>query len=786
MELDTLPNLCSLAEIESALAWLEQREAQLDSELDELVASRSATEARMTALSTVRPRLSELESQTRQLCTLVDNTADIAESISAKVRELDQEQQLVLEAVSDTQNAFTLQENLSQLQIAMSNNNYEVAANIIYKYLIKDSSALDSPFVKFVQPSTASPRSVLESACAKLLESVTSLFDLSRSSNNTRDISRCVKLFPLLGAEINGLDRYAKFLSNNLVEALQLAANNNSSNPGNVSGNQNEASNITVRKLANLFEMTASVVDSQMSIVERYYGNGKIIRIIQRLEREGEFRGFRIVDNFIDDIKLQRHVDEVQAFENELQRYPTLANSHSVDARAAAVIDPRALVNILQNVASVIQLITGFQRFIKSRALPEIDSLKNNEQRKALLTPAEYEHKHLVENAEKTVVAQTSEIDTDTGLLKDGGLLGKQQNWLTECYLTLERFCIRSAVERAVRMDSQDNDTRISSVVEDVFYVIQRALHRTVQLQNSEVLHQMTQYVGKILQSSLLSHFQTYTSNGYQPDSQEQLKMIFMTVLNNMNVTGNYILKLINDLKSIIRETWLDIDTDHTGANDNSLSALGCRTVDTLESVWKRSQQQLHTASEHFALQAFRPAVRDIFRRAMHGTRYVIGEEEFEQISHANPRVTTIIGGYSQHISNFSEKLTDYNIDYVTVSSAGWLVAEWEYVLKNHFSDMYGGMLLEKEVRAVQGYFLSVVHGDIAKQDVKRIFHRIGIMAQLLSAESEADMLDVYRALYDPQEYGHAGLRHDEGEKTVTASELQMLIKNRSDFDSKK
>jgi COG4 transport protein len=60
--------------------------------------------------------------------------------------------------------------------------------------------------------------------------------------------------------------------------------------------------------LTALFENIARIVETHTSIVDRFYGTGKMVRVIQRLQGECDRQGGIILDSLWDERHIQRKV----------------------------------------------------------------------------------------------------------------------------------------------------------------------------------------------------------------------------------------------------------------------------------------------------------------------------------------------------------------------------------------------------------------------------------------------------------------------------------------------
>lgn len=60
--------------------------------------------------------------------------------------------------------------------------------------------------------------------------------------------------------------------------------------------------------LTRLFENIAVIIDQHQPLVEMHYGKGKMLRVIQRLQEEGDKQGIAILDRFLQTRKLESKV----------------------------------------------------------------------------------------------------------------------------------------------------------------------------------------------------------------------------------------------------------------------------------------------------------------------------------------------------------------------------------------------------------------------------------------------------------------------------------------------
>jgi conserved oligomeric Golgi complex subunit 4 len=60
--------------------------------------------------------------------------------------------------------------------------------------------------------------------------------------------------------------------------------------------------------LTSLFETIANVIDRQRAMVETHYGPGRMLLVIQKLQKEADIQSAIILDSMIDARQLRRKV----------------------------------------------------------------------------------------------------------------------------------------------------------------------------------------------------------------------------------------------------------------------------------------------------------------------------------------------------------------------------------------------------------------------------------------------------------------------------------------------
>jgi hypothetical protein len=66
--------------------------------------------------------------------------------------------------------------------------------------------------------------------------------------------------------------------------------------------------------LTRLFEHIASIVDRHRGLVEQYYGESKMVRVIEKLQVEADVQGGIILDTWSDERSVNRKVTDIKSY----------------------------------------------------------------------------------------------------------------------------------------------------------------------------------------------------------------------------------------------------------------------------------------------------------------------------------------------------------------------------------------------------------------------------------------------------------------------------------------
>ncbi|KAJ1894365.1 Golgi transport complex subunit 4 [Kickxella alabastrina] len=458
LDLDLGPDfdmdLTDLAHIEHAYHLLELEETRIDAEIADAIEPAEAIDHSFSALATLQDPLQAVADSLAPVQAVIDTTAANAGAISARVRLLDRELASLTRALRLVDETTLLKQRLAELLTAMAAKDIDVAAALIHRYITTDAAALTSPFARFADPD---PAGVIAAAKDDLVDRVVFIFDTAVDAGNTKDIARCFRLFPLLGDDLRGLDKYSDFLCVTLADKARI------------SQADVPAANLYALRITRLFEIAAVIIDNNFPLVETHYGPGRMLRVIQRLHIETAKRAAMILDFFDDERHIERRLGQIAH-----------ANPRAKpDDRAQPVSDQdfNDITNILAEIVLVARQIATFNRFMESRAAPELRALsvaaeqpvgdRAEHSSTSTMHTAPIDQLSLIERfslsaAQATrlapVTMQKSSVvfDKSTGLVANTPLSARLE-WLTDTYIAFESFFVSRSAAKAMSLDDIDS-----------------------------------------------------------------------------------------------------------------------------------------------------------------------------------------------------------------------------------------------------------------------------------------------------------------------------------------
>lgn len=652
-----------LEDAELAIEKLAHQELVLIKEAEELFKKQVDYIRLIDNLRNFIPNMEKIGNDTKRLAALVDSSSTLVEDVCSKVRRIDLAKARLEDCLSKVSDILDLSTCRNGMIKAMDMNNYEEAAMHIKRFLSIDQDELQKTLgiicgkhATFKQPlihsAAQSDHSMhdsgvektvidpltmnsalleLDEARGRLLELCQQNITKSIKENNTKDIERYFKIFPLLNEHQDGLRRYAEYLQGKIVDA-QVDKTFKSKQI-------NQAD-----KLACLYESIAKLIDQHQPLIETYYGPGCLIVVIRIIQKECDRLSRKILEEFRNETKLQHVVRAVRS--SFLQAPAQNPNSMSSNLNLSlSKTDPRDIDNILNEISLIVSRSEVYLNFIVQRIKEDIKLKSEDEaQRQSYLVQLynlvciECELNHLVQEV--------------------GGI-----------YVMLEQFYLYESSKKAILMDQIDVESSsyfISSMLDDIFFIIKKCTKRSISTKSNEIFCAMINHCVTLLESTFcqvldekLKNQQYYStaftaknldlsqaynaiqSGRYLQSSSEfeVAKAQYFSALNSLSKACDYINTLRNILDTDIKKLKPSLLVNEQQRDNQMEKSVTClnelsRLVTRFTSIANSSLYQLFNASLRSRLKT-----------------------ELKTIMNENPDLTSIVANNPEEVSSLAKSL---------------------------------------------------------------------------------------------------------------------------------
>jgi len=311
-----LSQATTVAEVEVALRDLRNQHDTVTARLDASLAQHEDLLRQLRRLDLSRARLGTLANAARAISHgMLSSAASTASRISTAVEQLDLEQARVNDTLAVVEQVTELKACVLGVVGSMgAPQDWETAAEYISRASRIPADVVDSGFAEAVVPTAEvpdPPRVTLDASAAALCRLFERGFEQAVEEGDSAKIARFFKMFPLLQRAKEGLEAYGRYVCQGValrararLQAARGVANDQAMRGGFVYANA----------LTKLFEHIAQVVDGHSPLVERHYGEGTMVQVMQRLHSEADVQGGIVLDTWYDERSIERKLTDVKSY----------------------------------------------------------------------------------------------------------------------------------------------------------------------------------------------------------------------------------------------------------------------------------------------------------------------------------------------------------------------------------------------------------------------------------------------------------------------------------------
>ncbi|KAI7854030.1 COG4 transport protein-domain-containing protein [Circinella umbellata] len=504
-----------------------------------------------------------------------------------------------------------------------------------------------------------------------------------------------------------------------------------------------------------------------------------MLRVIQRLQEESDIESGRILDQFVQNRKLESKLVEIQSLNIAMIRSSTTnwstspgggtngtsvagagtglngTNGSSVSGQINGnnnnpLTDPRQLDANLLELALISQRGALFYQFINERADDEMEHIGTDESTQDMI-----------------MHGKDKRYYSDNGLLASSGLV-KRNKELMNSYLVIDSFLLKRNMDKAMKLDDYDPSSgQTSTCVDDVFFILQKVVKRSISTCEPDVVAATVKAILKTLDSGYLQVFQqkmSVTFAGQEPGNRnversiEQAKINYMVLLNNLNVSAEYMERLAQDARPEVEAAiWKNPDHD---------IKIATKALDDLASASSKFRKLLQSGMEQLMGQILKPRIRPLFQHGYREVKYVLEEDEYNEADVDELFVKRFRSGFDKLIDSYQRTLTDANFTTIMGLLLDAITAQWERIISQTRFNQYGALRFDKDLRSVIHYLSSMT--EWLSRDR---FTRLNQMATLLNFEEPSEIYDYWGAKAGPVSW------------RLTVAEIKKILTLRLDFD---
>ena len=303
----------SVEDVQEALSALNKSETAIKARLDSLLSSQADLSRELGRLDLLRSALGTQLLATRAMgMQMLAPAASTAGRLSSKVRELDLEKDRVEETLRVVEQVAELKACVNGVMGSMgAPQDWEAAAGYIARAdrvpedIVRGAFAADIvPSVEVPDPPWVTLDTARKSLCGLFLRE----FEKAAADGDGAKVTRFFKLFPLIGKVDTGLDVYGKYVCMGVAGTARAVLKEVGSKTGIQSGFYH------ANALRRLFDHVEWIVGNHSGLVERHYGEGKMVKVIERLQTEVDVQGGIIVDSWSDEREVDRRLTDVKSY----------------------------------------------------------------------------------------------------------------------------------------------------------------------------------------------------------------------------------------------------------------------------------------------------------------------------------------------------------------------------------------------------------------------------------------------------------------------------------------
>ncbi|KAI1843333.1 hypothetical protein JX266_010507 [Neoarthrinium moseri] len=633
----------SLDDVRASLAALHTREAAIASRLKALVSSQADLSRELGRLDLLRANLGSQVIATRSISNgMLSGAADTAGRLSNRVKELDLEKDRVQQTLRVVEQVAELKACVHGVVGSMgAPQDWEAAAGYIARASKVPEAIIRGGFASSIVPSVEVPDApwiTLENAKESLCGLFLREFEKAASEGDGTKVTRFFKLFPLIGRGDVGLDVYGRYVCQGVAGTARQTLKE-------VPGGQGRKDGFFyANALTKLFEHIAQIVEGHGGLVERHYGEGQMVKVIERLQMEADVQGGIILDSWSDERGVDRRLTDVKSypFSFLVQSFaaapkgitgaprmnsPALGGGTNARNSEDEGVNMKEVDELLSEISVMLGRWSLYSRFLAGKC-------------RAPNTPSD-------------AVLSMPDALTHSNLSK------KISAKLTSPYQVMSQFFFRRSVEKAFQLDESPsglslnsnkvidgNPPFIISAVDDTMYIVSAVVERCLSTSQRDVVGSVVPIISRVLGSDFIGVIQRrmqhdcYPKPAMQGGFPPEDKIIaFIVLINSLDIANEYLTRIISTRLGKSEEPNGAPKTNHLAASfpfEHDANAV-TSALETLKSSFALKSNELLTEGiAHLFSNVVEKRLRVVMTDTFRDADYALTEDELAEIAQQN------------------------------------------------------------------------------------------------------------------------------------------------------
>lgn len=446
-------------------------ERAIDRELEALLAQRHELDKRLTGLGKASEVLELVRADSDQMLASVRGTCDLADHVSGKVRELDLAQSRVQATLQRIDVIVDRASCIDGARQALEAGDYEGAAACVHTFLQldRDEEEEEGELVQQRQQyrggggeggggDAAEQRRQLLESKEKLEALVRGKLAEAVEAQDHAAVVRFVRLYPPLGLHQDGLRAYVAYLRKVLTARARDEYETTVEGGGGGGGQQQQHSRRAVAAatgttyvevLNHLFRDIALALDDNEQLLRDLLGEDGVAYAVRELQEECDARGTFLLKKYMDFRRLPKISKDISSLTR------TAASAVAIAGGVGDAPDPRDIQVYLEEMLLLCQTSEEFISFMNARL--------------------------------RDAASAGAQLSPRAGNAFKSGVFNRTVQELSGFYIILEEFFMVENVKKAIRIDEFTGEGVTTSMVDDVFYVLQSCCRRAVATSNVQV-----------------------------------------------------------------------------------------------------------------------------------------------------------------------------------------------------------------------------------------------------------------------------------------------------------